>query len=66
MGWAARGVAAALKATWGMQRCYKLMMNGDWRRRWADKAEAGTEAWTGVRVCGLAGGGCRYRGAREP
>ena len=58
--WAARGVAAACMATWGMQRCYKSMMNGDWRRTWADKAEASIMAWTGVRVCGLAVGvwGC--------
>ena len=53
-------------ATWGMQRCYKSMMNGDWRRTRADKAQAGIMAWTGVRVCGLAVGGCRYGGAPWP
>ena len=60
---AARGVAAAWMATWGTQRCYESMVNGEWRRTWAHKAEAGIMAWRVVGVCGLAVARCCYAGA---
>ena len=41
---------SSLDGRCGMQGCYELMVNGEWRRTWADEAEAGIMAWTGVRV----------------